>query len=248
MAGNAIAAGAALMLEKGVYDSWKTHIWLYIKAKDNGEMLIDSIKNGPFQLKEEITVPVLMIWDRVKELMKGTELTLQEHESKLYDEFDRLTYDPRELIHLYYWRYAKLINAMNIIKMTMTPIQVNTKFVNHLQLEWSSFHLQIINSELRKIQELKLLFMMAELLLITFKDVSLRVLGLTLERVKLHERRCQQYHQDFLAARLEEMDDDEDLQLHTTLNFKVDHIDTYDSVCDDEATASTIFMASLSLA
>ncbi|GKD05049.1 hypothetical protein Tco_1180023, partial [Tanacetum coccineum] len=31
------------------------------------------------------------IWDRVKELMEGTELTKQERESKLYDDFDRYT-------------------------------------------------------------------------------------------------------------------------------------------------------------
>ncbi|GKD65816.1 hypothetical protein Tco_1307924 [Tanacetum coccineum] len=60
MAENVIAAGAEnrpSMLEKGMYDSWKTRIWLYIKGKENGEMFIDSIKNVPFQFKEEITVP-----------------------------------------------------------------------------------------------------------------------------------------------------------------------------------------------
>ncbi|GKB50462.1 hypothetical protein Tco_0901215 [Tanacetum coccineum] len=136
MAENVIVAGAEnrpSMLEKGMYDSWKTRIWLYIKGKENGEMFIDSIKNGPFQFKEEITVPGangtadvkraqmvadlspaekirydcdIKIWDRVKELMEGTELTLQEYESKLYDEFDRFTFEPGELIHLYYWSYS----------------------------------------------------------------------------------------------------------------------------------------------
>ncbi|GJR71872.1 hypothetical protein Tco_0084237 [Tanacetum coccineum] len=155
------------MLEKGIYDSWKMRIWLYIQGKKNGEMLIDSIENGPFKLKAEITIPgfdgaadqkraqtvadlspteklqydcdikatniILLglpieiytlinhfqtakeIWDRVKELMEG------------------------ESFHSYYWRYAKLINDINIIKMKMTPIQVNTKFVNHLQPKWSRF-------------------------------------------------------------------------------------------------------------
>ncbi|GJQ90858.1 hypothetical protein Tco_0001997 [Tanacetum coccineum] len=32
----------------------------------------------------------------------------------------------------------------------------------------------------------------------------------------------------------------------TTLNFKADHVDAYDSDCDDEATANAIFMANLS--
>ncbi|GJQ94595.1 ribonuclease H-like domain-containing protein [Tanacetum coccineum] len=95
----------------------------------------------------------------------------------------RFTSKPEESIHSYYWRYTKLINDMKIIKMSMTPIQVNLKFVNHLQPEWS---------------------------------------------------------------RLEEIDDGEDLQLHTTSNFKADHVNAYDSNCDDEATVSVIFMASLS--
>ncbi|GJR73221.1 retrovirus-related pol polyprotein from transposon TNT 1-94 [Tanacetum coccineum] len=59
--------------------------------------------------------------------------------------------------------------------------------------------------------------------------------------VVLHEDQ-----QDFINDRLEEMEDCDDLQLQTTSNFKVDHIDAYDSDCDEEATASAIFMASLS--
>ncbi|GJT88393.1 hypothetical protein Tco_1070110 [Tanacetum coccineum] len=109
-------------------------------CKENEEMLIDSIENRPFQFKKEITIPgangaadvkrAQMVADLspIKKIrydcdikttniiLLGTELTLQEHESKLYDEFDR-----------------------NSSKMTMTPIQVNTKFVNHLQQEWSRF-------------------------------------------------------------------------------------------------------------
>ncbi|GKA61569.1 hypothetical protein Tco_0760976 [Tanacetum coccineum] len=59
MAENVIAEGTEnrpSMLDKGMYDSWKTHIWLYIKRKENGEMSINSIVNGPFKLKEEITI------------------------------------------------------------------------------------------------------------------------------------------------------------------------------------------------
>ncbi|GJS63423.1 hypothetical protein Tco_0677987 [Tanacetum coccineum] len=59
--------------------------------------------------------------------------------------------------------------------------------------------------------------------------------------VVLHED-----HQDFLGDRLEEMDDCDDLQLHTTSKFKEDHVDAYNSDYNDEATACAIFMASLS--
>ncbi|GJS47943.1 hypothetical protein Tco_0598064 [Tanacetum coccineum] len=60
MAENVIATGAENrppMLENGMYDSWKSRILLYIEGKENGEMLIDSINNGPFQFKKEIIIP-----------------------------------------------------------------------------------------------------------------------------------------------------------------------------------------------
>ncbi|GJZ84134.1 hypothetical protein Tco_0649473 [Tanacetum coccineum] len=71
--------------------------------------------------------------------MKGTEMTKQEHEYMLYDEFDKFTSEPGESIHSYYLRYAKLINDMKMIPMSMSNMQINMKFVNHLQPEWSRF-------------------------------------------------------------------------------------------------------------
>ncbi|GJT92487.1 hypothetical protein Tco_1081332, partial [Tanacetum coccineum] len=79
------------------------------------------------------------IWDRVKLLMQGTSLSKQERECKLYDEFDKFSYVKGETLHQYYLRFAQLINDMNIIQMTMQPVQVNTKFLNSLLLEWGKF-------------------------------------------------------------------------------------------------------------
>ncbi|GJT66622.1 hypothetical protein Tco_1018102 [Tanacetum coccineum] len=59
MVENVIATGFEthpLMLEKGMYDSWETRIILYIRGKENSEMLKDSIDNGPYQFKPEITI------------------------------------------------------------------------------------------------------------------------------------------------------------------------------------------------
>ncbi|GKC83010.1 hypothetical protein Tco_1138727, partial [Tanacetum coccineum] len=294
MAKNVIVAGAENrppMLEKGMYDSWKTRIWLYIKGKENGDMLIDSIENGPFKFKKEITIPGVngaadekQIWDGVKELMEGTELTLQEHESKLYDEFDKFTSMPGETIHSYYWRYAKFINDININRMTMKKIQVNMKFVNHLQPEWSRFvtaakqakDLHSVNfgqlhaflkhnkHDVKEVREMRQRYPDQLALLAnqynpppsynirqsqgygvnTGKSQATGTRGTNTAQeagVILHEDQ-----QDFLADMLEEMDDYDDLQLHNTSNFKADHVDAYDSDCDDEATACAIFMASLS--
>ncbi|GKE63045.1 hypothetical protein Tco_1513412 [Tanacetum coccineum] len=71
----------------------------------------------------------------VKLLMQGTSLSKQECECKLYDEFDKFSYVKGETLHQYYLRFAQLINYINIIQMTMQPVQVNTKFLNSLPPE-----------------------------------------------------------------------------------------------------------------
>ncbi|GKA91146.1 putative zinc finger, CCHC-type containing protein [Tanacetum coccineum] len=60
------------------------------------------------------------IWDRVKLLMQGTKLSLQEKECKLHDEFDKFSF---------------------------VKVQVNTKFLNSLPPEWSKF---VINVKLAR--------------------------------------------------------------------------------------------------
>nr|GEW87954.1 hypothetical protein [Tanacetum cinerariifolium] len=57
----------------------------------------------------------------------------------LYDEFDKFPSNPGESIPSYYLRFAILVYDMNTIPMSMTPMQINMKFVNHLQPEWSRF-------------------------------------------------------------------------------------------------------------
>ncbi|GKB95822.1 hypothetical protein Tco_0981959 [Tanacetum coccineum] len=79
------------------------------------------------------------IWYIVKLLMQGTKLSLQERECKLYDEFDKFSFVKGETLYQYYWRFAQLINNMNLINMPMRPVQVNTRFLNSLPPEWSKF-------------------------------------------------------------------------------------------------------------
>ncbi|GJV10803.1 hypothetical protein Tco_1127969 [Tanacetum coccineum] len=50
LAEHIIVAGAEnrpLMLEKSMYDSWASHIRLFIKRKKDGRMMLDPIDNGP---------------------------------------------------------------------------------------------------------------------------------------------------------------------------------------------------------
>ncbi|GJX81032.1 hypothetical protein Tco_0329181 [Tanacetum coccineum] len=79
------------------------------------------------------------IWDNVKMLLEGSELTKDDRESQLYDEFEHFRQHKGENIHDYYVRFTKLINDMRHIKMTMPKIQLNSKFVNNMLPEWGRF-------------------------------------------------------------------------------------------------------------
>ncbi|GJT37517.1 retrovirus-related pol polyprotein from transposon TNT 1-94 [Tanacetum coccineum] len=79
------------------------------------------------------------IWDNVKMLLAGSELTKEEKESQLYNEFERFKMLPGENINEYYVRFHKLVNDMRSIRMTMPKIELNSKFVNNMSPEWDRF-------------------------------------------------------------------------------------------------------------
>nr|GFA46488.1 integrase, catalytic region, zinc finger, CCHC-type, peptidase aspartic, catalytic [Tanacetum cinerariifolium] len=79
------------------------------------------------------------IWDNVKMLLEGFELTKEDRESQLYDDFEHFQQHKGETIHDYHVRFAKLINDMRNIKMTMSRMQLNSKFVNNMLPEWGRF-------------------------------------------------------------------------------------------------------------
>ena len=79
------------------------------------------------------------VWDNVKMLLSGSELTKEDRESQLYDEFEHFKMNPGENITDYYVRFHKLVNDMRMIRMTMPNIQLNSKFVNNMSPEWDRF-------------------------------------------------------------------------------------------------------------
>ncbi|GJT78186.1 hypothetical protein Tco_1044911 [Tanacetum coccineum] len=72
-------------------------------------------------------------------ILEGSELTKDDRESQLYDEFEHFRQIKGETIQGYYVRFTKLINDMRNIKMTMSRMQLNSKFVNNMLPEWSRF-------------------------------------------------------------------------------------------------------------
>nr|GEU68932.1 hypothetical protein [Tanacetum cinerariifolium] len=79
------------------------------------------------------------LWERIQMLMQGTSLTKQDRKCKLYDEFDKFTYQKGESLRDYYLRFSLLLNDMNMYNMKLKQFQVNTKFLNTLPTEWSKF-------------------------------------------------------------------------------------------------------------
>ncbi|GJT38689.1 hypothetical protein Tco_0938554 [Tanacetum coccineum] len=79
------------------------------------------------------------IWDIVKMLLEVSELTKDERESQLYDDFEHFRRNKGETIHEYYVGLTKLINDMRNIKMTMPKMHLNLKFMNNMLPEWGRF-------------------------------------------------------------------------------------------------------------
>ncbi|GKB53843.1 retrovirus-related pol polyprotein from transposon TNT 1-94 [Tanacetum coccineum] len=139
------------MLEKSLYDSWKSRMELYIENWENERMILNSLQNGSLvwltiveedgttrtKKFEELSIAEKLqadydlkatnivlqglppdvyaivnhhkvskeIWDRVKLLMQGKKLSLQENECKLYDEFDKFSFVKGETMYQYMARH-----------------------------------------------------------------------------------------------------------------------------------------------
>nr|GEW65872.1 hypothetical protein [Tanacetum cinerariifolium] len=130
------------MLEKELYDSWKSIMELYMMNRQHGRMIPKSVENG---LPNEIYALFSHhkfakdLWERIQLLMQETSLTKQERECKLYDEFDKFAYRKGETLRDFYLRFSLILNDLNIYNMKLEQFQANTKFLNSIPLEWSKF-------------------------------------------------------------------------------------------------------------
>nr|GEV16813.1 hypothetical protein [Tanacetum cinerariifolium] len=84
------------------------------------------------------------IWLRVQQIMKGSDIGIQEKKAKLFNEWERFTSNERESIEYYYHRFLKLMNDLKRNKHFSEKIASNLKFLNNLQPEWS-LHVTIIH-------------------------------------------------------------------------------------------------------
>ncbi|GJU86300.1 retrovirus-related pol polyprotein from transposon TNT 1-94 [Tanacetum coccineum] len=84
------------------------------------------------------------IWLRVQQMMKGSDIRIQEKNAKLFNEWERFTSTDGELIKSYYHRFSKLMNDFKRNKHFPEKIASNLKFLNNLQPEWSR-HVTIVH-------------------------------------------------------------------------------------------------------
>nr|GEW75874.1 hypothetical protein [Tanacetum cinerariifolium] len=187
-----------LTLNKDNYVSWSSRIILYARSRPNGQMIVDSIENGPYvrrmivtpgeqdhtvpvsesfheQTDEELTEndikrmdaddqaiqTILLglpedvyaavdsceiakeIWERVRQMIKGSDIGEQEKKAKLFNEWEKFTSNDGKLIESYYHRFMQLINDLKRNKHFPENIALNLKFLNNLQPKWKR-HVTIV--------------------------------------------------------------------------------------------------------
>ncbi|GJV70017.1 retrovirus-related pol polyprotein from transposon TNT 1-94 [Tanacetum coccineum] len=133
------------MLEKHLYDSWKSRMELYMMNRPHGRMILASVEKGPL-VWPTITVDGVTRPKEYTELtpaetiqadcdIKAINIILQGLPTEIY----ALVSQHRESLHEYYLRFTLLLNDMNIYKMPLEQFQVNTKFLNTPPAKWSKF-------------------------------------------------------------------------------------------------------------
>nr|GEV93755.1 retrovirus-related Pol polyprotein from transposon TNT 1-94 [Tanacetum cinerariifolium] len=155
------------MLDRTDFASWQQRIRLYCRGKENRVNILKSIGEGPFQmgtvrepLAERIEgAPHLgpehpqfysdlspKEKDRYNADIRATNILLQGLPKDIYTLINHYT-DAKDIwdnhkgetIHDYYVWFAKLINDMRNIKIAMSIMQLNSKFMNNMLPEWGRF-------------------------------------------------------------------------------------------------------------
>nr|GEY21597.1 ribonuclease H-like domain-containing protein [Tanacetum cinerariifolium] len=126
------------MLNKENYVPWSSRLLRYAKSRPNGKLIHNSILNGPYvrrmipepvDANREVTTILLglsediyadvdscettqKIWLRVQQMMKGSDIGIQEKKAKLFNEWERFTSNEGESIESYYHHFLKLTNDL----------------------------------------------------------------------------------------------------------------------------------------
>ncbi|GJU43522.1 hypothetical protein Tco_1200788 [Tanacetum coccineum] len=84
------------------------------------------------------------IWLRVRQMMKGSNIGIQEKKAKWFNKWEMFTSTDGKSTESYYHRFSKLMNDFKRNKHFPEKIASNLKFLNNLQLEWRR-HVTIVH-------------------------------------------------------------------------------------------------------
>nr|GEW24382.1 integrase, catalytic region, zinc finger, CCHC-type, peptidase aspartic, catalytic [Tanacetum cinerariifolium] len=140
------------MLNKENYVPWSSRLLRYAKSRQNEKLIHNSIINCPYVrrtipepaddqaiqtillcLPEDIYAAVdncetaQEIWLRVQQMMKDSDIGIQEKKAKLFKEWERFTSTDGESIESYYHRFLKLMNDFKRNKHFLEKIASNLK-------------------------------------------------------------------------------------------------------------------------
>nr|GEY51671.1 hypothetical protein [Tanacetum cinerariifolium] len=152
LADKAILSGAdnrQPMLEKDMYDSWKSRMELYMLNRQHGRMILESVEQGPllWPTVEEDGVTRLKKYSELSAAeaiqddcdVKATNIILQGLPPEVYAlvSTHKVAKELLERIQmLLQGTFSLLLNDMNMYNMKLEQFQVNMKFLNTLHPEW----------------------------------------------------------------------------------------------------------------
>nr|GEZ89117.1 hypothetical protein [Tanacetum cinerariifolium] len=109
------------LLEKDMYDSWKSIMELYMLNRTHDRMILESVEQGP------------LIWPSVE--VEGVTM-LKKYSELSVAEAIKADCDVKATNIIL---FSLLLNDMNMYNMKLEQLQVNMKFLNTLPSEWSKF-------------------------------------------------------------------------------------------------------------
>nr|GEY08313.1 hypothetical protein [Tanacetum cinerariifolium] len=157
------------MLYKENYVPWSSRLLRYAKSRLNEKLIHNYILNGPYVRKmipepgdanRDITTILLglpediyaaadscettqEIWLRVQQMMKGSDIGIQEKKAKLFNEWERFTSNEGESIKSYYHQWSRHVTIVHQTKDLHTAdytqlydfVKYNQKEVDELKAE-----------------------------------------------------------------------------------------------------------------
>ncbi|GJU87044.1 hypothetical protein Tco_1294590 [Tanacetum coccineum] len=103
------------------------------------EQILEPLSKMTKGNKKHYISDVRDMWQRIKSLMFGSDVTSYVRHSRLMDEFDKFAAKEGESLESVYERLTTLVNIMDRNNVRPILVSINTKFLNCLQPEWSKY-------------------------------------------------------------------------------------------------------------